>query len=368
MPHPFSNALYYPTIDIHNTQWLKTAALFWDSISTIVPQSIDFPYQENDTMYLFDVGFLRPLRINSYDEAVIGIERDVISLLSSPEIIQHFFYNMSPRYTRIHQSKMSYAIREAVNDIQRHLLHQDKLSMRIRDSIKYISENHDDFYCVNDAFASFYMTALASKLCESHTLALITEKNSYFTAANSMKYGNQSLLLANRQTIPPELRDRELAQGILLNYIIQGLSISPETTLDEIIHFKDSHRDELGHFKAELAELTKSYDDTNLPIDVIQNEIKDIYENQFRPAYNDLKSALSGVNIKWLTDSIFNISVFSAGEVSIPVALLGFSVGQALYAGLSASVIASTIKYNVEKQQYLHNNPYSYLFLISREW
>jgi len=32
----FENALYYPHIDIHNDRWLKSAALFWDRIETIV--------------------------------------------------------------------------------------------------------------------------------------------------------------------------------------------------------------------------------------------------------------------------------------------------------------------------------------------
>ena len=33
----FSKALFYPTIDIHDEEWLKTAYLFWDEISTLVP-------------------------------------------------------------------------------------------------------------------------------------------------------------------------------------------------------------------------------------------------------------------------------------------------------------------------------------------
>ena len=35
----FDSALYYPTKDIHNEAWLKSAALFWDRIETIVPES-----------------------------------------------------------------------------------------------------------------------------------------------------------------------------------------------------------------------------------------------------------------------------------------------------------------------------------------
>ena len=36
----FTRALYYPTIDISNEAWLKTAILYWDEINTIVPLSL----------------------------------------------------------------------------------------------------------------------------------------------------------------------------------------------------------------------------------------------------------------------------------------------------------------------------------------
>ena len=81
----FSNALYYPTIDIQNTDWLKTAILFWDSISTIVPESLSTPYKQYDTQFLHEIGFLRPLYVNSDDKSVIGIEEDILALIHSSE-------------------------------------------------------------------------------------------------------------------------------------------------------------------------------------------------------------------------------------------------------------------------------------------
>ena len=41
----FERALYYPTIDIQNEAWLKSAALFWDRIETIVSESEERPYR-----------------------------------------------------------------------------------------------------------------------------------------------------------------------------------------------------------------------------------------------------------------------------------------------------------------------------------
>ena len=37
-------ALFYPWIDIQDEAWLKTSLLYWDSIRTIVPESIDASY------------------------------------------------------------------------------------------------------------------------------------------------------------------------------------------------------------------------------------------------------------------------------------------------------------------------------------
>ncbi len=39
-----TQALFYPWIDIRDEAWLKTSLLYWDSVRTIVPESIDAPY------------------------------------------------------------------------------------------------------------------------------------------------------------------------------------------------------------------------------------------------------------------------------------------------------------------------------------
>ena len=79
----FSNALYYPDIDIQNMDWLKTSILFWDSISTIVPESLENPYKQRDTQYLSDIGFLRPLIVHPNDRSIKEIEQDIFFILQN---------------------------------------------------------------------------------------------------------------------------------------------------------------------------------------------------------------------------------------------------------------------------------------------
>jgi len=60
-----NQALYYPSIEIKDEQWLKTSLLYWDELRTIVPESIENPYTTNSTQFLFNEGILRPIRVRS---------------------------------------------------------------------------------------------------------------------------------------------------------------------------------------------------------------------------------------------------------------------------------------------------------------
>ena len=58
----FTRVLFYPTIDIRDEGWLKTAFLDWDTIYTIVPESIDSPYNKTARIF-FHEGLLQPYKI-----------------------------------------------------------------------------------------------------------------------------------------------------------------------------------------------------------------------------------------------------------------------------------------------------------------
>ena len=151
-----------------------------------------------------------------------------------------------------------------------------------------------------------------------------------------------------------------------MDYIISGLSISPDVELPDIVAFKKSHAAELGRFRTELAKLTQGFS-TDKPIEVIQVEISDLYSNEFVPAFDDLKAALKGSKIKWFANQFLKVSTMSAGATAVSE-LLSMPVAQAIFAGAGVSVISSAISYNVDKKKTLRENPYSYLLSIKREW
>jgi len=369
MRSAFSNALYYPTIDIQNTDWLKTAVLFWDSISTIVPESIRNPYREYDTQYLADSGLLHPLIVNSKDKSVVGIEDDILELMFSTEFYQAICTPQNTGYGRISESKMSYRVKENLRRVFEGRLHPEKMAWEIKNQLQKSAQGFDDdgFYYLDNEFAFVYMVALANKLCEDRKLGMVTDKIPCFDIGNTIRFGNQTTIMPVDRFRNRRPREHQFEQGLLLNYIITGLSISPDASLPDIVAFKEKHSTELVRFRAELAKLTQGFS-SDKPLEVLQIEISDLYKNDFIPAFDDLKAALKGSRIKWFADNFLKVSIMSAGATAVPKALFGMPVEQAIFAVAGVSVISSAISYNVDKKKALRESPYSYLLSIKREW
>ena len=80
----FKDALYYPFIEIPDESWIKTAVLYWDTISTIVPESIK-PYQSKTSEILNKEGILKATFVNPDLPDLEIVAEKVIGYLNSPE-------------------------------------------------------------------------------------------------------------------------------------------------------------------------------------------------------------------------------------------------------------------------------------------
>src|ERR1039458_4731516 len=80
-----SQALFYPWIDIRDEAWLKTSLLYWDSVRTIVPASIESPYSTETGRALEAAGFLVPLRVHSAMDEIEELTEDTLAYLNTAE-------------------------------------------------------------------------------------------------------------------------------------------------------------------------------------------------------------------------------------------------------------------------------------------
>lgn len=355
----FTKALFYPTIDIKNENWLKTAILFWDEINTIVPESINNPYKERATQYLSDEGILKPIQVSPDNDFIEELSEETFDYLNTNEGFQ--LLTEDGRYG-LHRDKLP-------RDISRLFdIYPEKLPYEIQ-RILHHRMTDDGWLRVDGGFAKFYMTLLANKICERHAISPLTDDTFSSSLSNLVKLDNQISIGGHRMNYDHHHRSRgrqiNLAQGLLVDMAIDSITISETPSIDDIVKFKRRHQDELGLFRKNIENLTK-----NIPTDAtliqIRQMVEDVYVNEFLPGYNELKAALSGSGIKWVADNFMKISLFSTGATAVPTVLLGLPVPIALYAGAGISVISSLVSYNIDKRTTLRNNPYSYLLEVNK--
>lgn len=166
-----SQALYYPWIDVRDETWLKTALLYWDSVRTIVPESIDAPYSTDTGRALQDAEFLVPLRVRSGMAEIEDLAGDVLTYLGSAEGAELLIAGHGGRRRDIHVEKFPDELGRLAD------IHPEKLPYQIRHLLHDLAANRDrggDWLRVDEKFANFYMTLLASRLADRVGARLLT--------------------------------------------------------------------------------------------------------------------------------------------------------------------------------------------------
>ena len=349
----FTRALYYPSIEITNESWLKTAILYWDEIDTIVPESVHQPYQLPATEYLADEGVLKPLFVNPEMDVIKNLNNEVEEYLACHEEVLF----RGEEFERIYTDKMSSSTRDFF------LLNREKLSYELQHLLEN-SHPEDNWIYVNGRFAHYYLTLLANRLCEAKGIAPLTDSRNASELTIAAQLGNDPLGEVSGNQSRIRNGARHLAEGTLFDLAFRGIKISDDNSFHDILSFKRRHQDELGLFRTHLENLAGGIPD-DASYEQMQQFVKDVYENQFLPGFNDLKRSLSGAGIKWIADNLMKVSFFSTGATSIPTALLGFPIPSALLAGAVVTIVSSLISYNVEKKEFLRHNPYSYYLAVN---
>lgn len=358
----FTKSLYYPWIDIRDDSWIKNAALYWHEIQTIVPRSIEDPYSLDSAKALQDAGILSPLRVDPDMRDIEDLLPDVIRYLESEEGLQ-LLSRADRDFVYLHPEKMPRSFRKLAR------LHPAKMPYMLEDmllELEIARPGHGDFMDVDSQFAEFYMTLLATKLSERNGAGLITSSTLPHNLSLKVKADAAMPSIVGARDEERMMRryhrdmmPKEVAQGLLVELMMEKISVSPDTPIDKIIKYREKHAAELGRFRNIVGELTSSLPD-DAPLHAMQQHVNDLYLNQVAPSIDDLKKSLTGSRIKWLTDSWMKLAFISAGSSSMLIGM-GLATTNALLVGAGISMVGSGILYNVNKQESLRNNPYSYL-------
>jgi Family of unknown function (DUF6236) len=370
-----SQALFYPWIDIRDEAWLKTALLYWDTVRTIVPESINAPYSTNTGRALEEAKFLVPLRVHSGMDEIEELSEDVLSYLSTAEGAELLIAKRGGNRHDIHVEKLPYQLGRLAE------IHPEKLPYEIRHmllSFAAPSKRGPKWLRVDEGFANFYMTLLASRLAERVGARLLTSIPAADRLAVTARFDAQLNGLIPRGMHqhgrhwreyeafgPRRQMPRHLAPGMLANLAIERMGVAPDTPIDRLIDFRERHGDELALFRTKVEELASSVE-ADLPAEALRERITDLHTREVVPAIANLKAALKGRRIKWLSDGLLKIGFLSAGSSTMLV-VAGLAVPTALLAGAGISLIATGTMYNVDKRESLRANPFAYLLSVERE-
>ena len=371
MSVPFSSALYYPYINVRNERWLRSAALFWESIRTIVPESYSEPYSSTFARELHDEGVLVPVRVSSDMEEIESLTDTVLDYLTDPAAAGVMFDTENRPTQRIHPEKMSRELRELAN------VHPEKLPYLIRSHLDR-SLNEQGWFHVEPGFANFYMTLLATRLAGRLGLGLVTESSTAdqlsisvhrgkpLSSGSAGKFGRPRFGRHYEASGPRRALPREVAPGLLIDLVVQGIDLPRNIPAKDVLKFKKDHREELALFRREISKLTSEFPE-DLSVEALRQAVHDQYEAQVIPAMKSIRHSLLAQGWDAALNGFLKVSFFTAAPTSA-VIFAGLPSSVALLAGAGVSLTATAVLLMNQRSRTKLENPYSYLLSLERQW
>ncbi len=356
----FSDALYYPFIEIASEEWLKTAVLYWNTLSTIVPRSIS-PYRRGVSKDLSDAGVLQALVVDPDMPELDEIADDVIRYIYTEEGQRALLIPPGESRARIHDDKLS---RRLLPEIDRGAyIHVEKFASELLHDLRHVFRRSqgDAWVRVPSTFASYYMTVLASRLARTRGRALLTDQPTVEGLATKVSLGTGL-------PIGPRLGMRiptKVAEGLLATLALRTVRIGPKTSVRNLLSFIEKHETERSRFRSAIRGLVNSLRG-EVGAESLLKHVQTIFQDELLPSLAELRARLHDHRI---TCGFSNLKLSTLASTSPTV--VGGLLSQAglgpfaFFAGVGLSIVLQTANYTVQRRGILRENPYS--FVLSAE-
>ena len=345
--------LYYPYIDIDDASLIKTAALYWDEIQTIVPydeyeyydkhgslpsHGID-PYATHISKEAKAAGFLKQRFVNPADESVKHAGREIITdIRKTPEIktkIKEMIkkpvrtsQRIRPKFSKLSMSKID------VN----HLLN---IAFEFKEAGIPIKSDNNNNVIVPTPFSDTYMSMLASSIAVNDGTIPLTNVDLWHDAMLD-RYVNYD-------------QERKANQAQLADLSLRTLAVDPEVPLIDILHFRNKNREELIKYRRLIRRLVR---DISSELDTNQKQLffEEIVNDEILPEKEDIEAKLKNEST-FFTMSSTVITVTAIGTILL-------SGGQAWPGVLLQGAASIGLNYygNVRNERIIKDNPIGYLY------
>lgn len=407
------NALYFPSMDIGDAGWLKSAALFWDKIYTIAPQRIENPFRLRESRLCAEAGILEPLRCDLHADVLTEVGDRILDFQTSPakpdtaaahpilealasarkatlgvnlHEIQKFggMRAMLPEETRAlfeslmererrenahlkHvadaieiQSKALTAMQQPILDFWTGLwrgsgllpMMPEKMSEEYREAMMEDYQHDKDFVLTDARFVRIYMSLLAELLARKMSLSPLTD--------------SAECAAVNLSPLLSHMKDANHARGALVSVVMENLRIDPVTPIEDLIDFRQKKSDQLaelaGKFESLKTAVQNSEDRREMELGA-----RRVYENEIRPALNKLRSALRDKAISSAWDGVQTATTFSMAP-GAAIWALGAPPFIAIGAGAAIAIAGVALKATRGHNEARSASPFTYLLDLEKKF
>lgn len=331
-------ALYYPTIEFADYQWLWSAALLWDRVYRIVPLGYK-PQDPPNVLALMETGEIG-IPIHP-DEYAPDIAKEFIARLESGE------WNAA-------------ALTGEISDEYKRL-HTDKVDVLLRDMIIAMGagSKQGEWLHVPTDFAAHYMMFLANAIAEKNNLQMLSDSAAAWTGSTYFKFNG------GVEDYPSDEYSQQLATLVVKDFLPSNiLSIRPV----DLLSFRKKYRSERQRFLSSIqtwAQRLSDCEDKRILNDIIQDMKKDI-----ELSLKDFRDSLSSLNVitmtglKSLTFPVATKIASVIGGKDLDPSTLMIVAGL----GVAIGLVSGLTDWKQKRRKLLKECDYSYLMHMQGQW
>jgi len=325
-------ALYYPYIDIADTSLIKTSALYWDKLQTIVPHDIQSPYENPATLDAEREGFLKRRDVMWDDRAVKQAGDEFVDDVKNFSEIRDILSrqtDLNLRESSVYDGKISLVCRE-------------KLKEYFRENVR----ERKGKYIMPSILAHSYMSRLASVISHNDGTIPLTD-NRFSDSILESRYLSYE-------------RQQGQNQGELAKLALQTIEINPAVPLHDIIRFRNNHRTELSVFRRSIRCISRHVEQ-GLDTAARQFAFQELIRDELIPARQEIETKLAENNLHFVAANIVIMVAGCAG-----VAISGEWLGQLVNTGILAG--AALIGDIRRERLTVKNHPLGYLYQAQKKF
>lgn len=332
-------ALYYPTIEFQDYEWLWGASLLWDRIYKIVPEN----YQPDEP----------PNVLELQADGEIGIALHPQKYAKS--IADEFIEKLESR--NWNASALTHTEGDSAGDYLR--LHKDKVDVKLKEMLisKGQASAQGDWLHIPTEFSSQYMTYLANSIAEKNNLQLVTDLSAAWTCSTYFRFDGAV------EDFPREDFENQLAILVIKDFLPSNIS---SISVKDILGFRKKRREQRKRFfnavKIAAKQISACTDHK-----IIQDMINDL-KKDIESAISDYKKSADILKVTSWT-GLKSLSFPIATAIIDKIVTLDPTTLTVLSgAGIGLGLMSGFREYSQKSKKLYRECDYSYLVELRSQW